>query len=71
MGPPRSRLSRGELRPRRTLRVTRDDGGTLRVRHGATEIATIKDVLGGAVRIEADGRRWRLERGGGDNRSAA
>ena len=44
------------------LRVTIDGNNTLRVHHGATEIATLKSILGGAVKLEADGRTWRLTR---------
>ncbi|MDQ3739708.1 MAG: hypothetical protein M3320_02985 [Actinomycetota bacterium] len=46
--------------PGEQLRISRDAHATLRVEHGAHEIATIKRALGGAVRIDADGRSWRL-----------
>jgi hypothetical protein len=42
------------------LRITVDANGALRVSHGAREIATIKSVIGGAIKVEADGRTWRL-----------
>jgi hypothetical protein len=47
--------------PGEQLRVSPDGNGVLRVRHGGTEVATIKRSLGGGVRVEADGRRWQLE----------
>ena len=47
--------------PGERIRVTRDAKGTLHVLHGANEIATIKWVIhGGGVKVEADGREWRL-----------
>lgn len=43
------------------LRVTRDAAGTLLLHHGARQVATIKQVIGGAYRVDADGRSWRLK----------
>ena len=45
--------------PGEQLRVTRDHA-TLRIHHGAAEIATIKPMLGGGAKVTADGRTWRL-----------
>lgn len=42
------------------IRVTRDAKGTLLVHHGAMQVATIKPVIGGGYRVDADGRSWRL-----------
>ena len=42
------------------LRVTRDANGALRVHHGANEVATIKPVIGGDVKVTAGDRTWRL-----------
>jgi hypothetical protein len=47
--------------PGEQLRVSRDSSGTLVVHHGANAMATIKQAIGGGVRIEADGRSWRLK----------
>jgi hypothetical protein len=41
--------------------VTKDSKGTLRVLHGANEVATIRSIIhGGGVKVAADGREWRL-----------
>ncbi|HEX8120914.1 MAG TPA: hypothetical protein VF549_06580 [Solirubrobacteraceae bacterium] len=42
------------------LRVIRDDKNVLRIHHGGSEIATLKSVIGGGVRLDAHGRTWRL-----------
>ncbi len=42
------------------IRVTRDGSLRLHVHHGAHELATMRPVLGGEVRIDAGGRTWRL-----------
>ncbi len=47
--------------PGETLRVTRDAKGTLHLHHGARAIASITRTIRGDVRIEADGRTWRLK----------
>jgi hypothetical protein len=47
--------------PGERIRVTKDAKGTLRVLHGAAEVATIKRILTGGLKVEADGRAWRLE----------
>jgi hypothetical protein len=44
------------------LSVVRDAGGALLLRHGARHLATLKQTIGGGVRLEADGRSWRLSR---------
>ncbi len=46
--------------PGETIRVSRDSANRLRVQHGVKEIATMRKILGGGVRIEADGREWRV-----------
>ncbi|HEX8084355.1 MAG TPA: hypothetical protein VF529_08695 [Solirubrobacteraceae bacterium] len=52
--------SRGSYDAGERIRVTRDAHGALVVHHGATQVATIKQALGGGYRVEADQRSWRL-----------